>query len=177
MPVFTSQRLKFQHFKAQDSTQLMSIFGDKDVMRYGDGIQTIEWVKTWIAKQQNSYRKFSYGNWVVIHSETSELMGYCGLTYEADVCGKPETTLGYRFAQRYWGNGYATEAVIATLHYSFEILNLKRIVATIDPYNVASIRIAQKAGMTYEQEVMYEGYTHPDHIYVMNKISADISIN
>lgn len=168
MPVFTSQRLKFQQFKTQDSTQLMSIFGDKDVMHYGNGIQDIEWVQTWITKQQNSYQKFDYGNWAVIQNDTSELIGYCGFTYETDVCGKPETTLGYRFAKHYWGNGYATEAVMATLNYSFKILKLKRIVATIDPHNIASLKVAQKAGMTYEQEVMYEGYTHPDHVYVIN---------
>ena len=167
MPVFTSKRLKFRQFKPQDSTQLMSIFGDKDVMHYGDGIQTIEWVKTWISKQQHSYQKFNYGNWAVIQNETSELIGYCGLTYENDVCGKPETTIGYRFAQHYWGKGYATEAVLATLDYSFNTLDLKRIVATIDPHNIASIKVAQKTGMTYEQDVMYEGYTHADHVYVL----------
>jgi RimJ/RimL family protein N-acetyltransferase len=35
----------------------------------------------------------------------------------------------------------------------------------IDPQNVASIRVAEKAGMRYEKEVLLEGYTHPDHVY------------
>ena len=167
MSIFSSQRLRFEKFKSQDSTLLMSIFGDEDVMYFGEGIQTIEWIKAWITKQQTSYQKFHYGNWAVIQNDTSKLIGYCGLTYEADVCGNPETTLGYRFAKQHWGKGYATEAVMATLDYSFNTLNLKRIVATIDPHNIASLKVAQKAGMVYEQDVMYEGYTHPDHVYIL----------
>jgi len=37
----------------------------------------------------------------------------------------------------------------------------------IDPENTASLRVAQKSGMKYEAEVMFEGYTHPDHCYVI----------
>jgi RimJ/RimL family protein N-acetyltransferase len=37
----------------------------------------------------------------------------------------------------------------------------------IDPSNIASIRVAQKIGMMYEKDVMLEGYTHPDHVYVI----------
>jgi hypothetical protein len=25
--------------------------------------------------------------------------------------------------------------------------------------------VAEKAGMAYEQDVTFEGYTHPDHVY------------
>ena len=31
----------------------------------------------------------------------------------------------------------------------------------IDPQNTASIRVAEKADMRYEKDVMLEGYTHP----------------
>jgi RimJ/RimL family protein N-acetyltransferase len=44
---------------------------------------------------------------------------------------------------------------------------MKRLIAIIDPANVASIRVAEKIGMYYEQEVMLEGYTHPDHVYMI----------
>jgi RimJ/RimL family protein N-acetyltransferase len=37
----------------------------------------------------------------------------------------------------------------------------------IDPENTASIRVAEKAGMRYEQDVMLAGYTHPDRLFVV----------
>ena len=39
----------------------------------------------------------------------------------------------------------------------------------IDPDNVASVRVAEKLGMLYEKDVMFEGYTHPDHVYVIER--------
>ena len=44
---------------------------------------------------------------------------------------------------------------------------MKRLIAMIDPSNIASIRVAEKIGMHYENKVMFEGYTHPDHVYAM----------
>jgi len=46
---------------------------------------------------------------------------------------------------------------------------MPRLIALIDPQNTASIRVAQKAGMHYEKEAMLEGYTHPDHVYVITQ--------
>jgi RimJ/RimL family protein N-acetyltransferase len=44
---------------------------------------------------------------------------------------------------------------------------MQRLIAIIDPSNTASIRVAEKIGMHHEAEVMLEGYTHPDHVYVI----------
>jgi hypothetical protein len=46
-------------------------------------------------------------------------------------------------------------------------LRLPRLVAIIDPQNVASIRVAERAGFCYEREVMFEGYTHADRVYAI----------
>ena len=39
----------------------------------------------------------------------------------------------------------------------------KRVVAIVDPNNRQSVRVLQKIGMTYERDVMFEGYDYPDH--------------
>ncbi len=168
MIVTETPRLSLRQFKGKDSTALIDIFGDAAVMRYGDGIQTPAWVRRWILEVQNSYRTWGYGKWAVTNKKT-DLLGYCGLSHADDVCGQSEITLGYRLARRYWGQGYASEAVAATIHYGFDTLGLKRLVATIDPCNTASIRVAEKAGLVYEQDVMFGGYTHPDRVYVLKK--------
>lgn len=166
--ILETPRLILRQFEIEDSDPLQDVFSDEAVMFYGDGVQTPAWVKAWLLRQQDSYEQLGYGNWAVIN-KAGDLIGYCGLSYADDVCGSPEIALGYRLARRYWGRGYASEAVSAAIAYGFDVLGLKRLIATIDPGNTASVRVAVKAGMVYEQDVMYEGYTHPDRVYVLEQ--------
>jgi len=63
----------------------------------------------------------------------------------------------YWLGRVYWGNGYATEAVRATLGFGFETLDLNRIHASYFTRNPASARVMEKAGMRLEG-VMREHY-------------------
>ena len=49
------------------------------------------------------------------------------------------------------------------------MLRLTRLIALIDPANVASIRVAEKAGLRYEADAMLPGYTYPDRVYVITR--------
>jgi RimJ/RimL family protein N-acetyltransferase len=46
-------------------------------------------------------------------------------------------------------------------------LLLPRIVAIVDPENLASLRVVEKIGMTFKREATFQGYTHPDHLYAI----------
>ncbi|MDX1943962.1 MAG: GNAT family N-acetyltransferase [Pirellulaceae bacterium] len=59
-----------------------------------------------------------------------------------------------------------TEAASRMLQHGWQTLQLPRIVAIIDPSNLASIRVAEKLGMHFEKEVTFKNYDHPDHLYV-----------
>ena len=63
--------------------------------------------------------------------------------------------------------GYATEAVRGLLAYSFDALGVLKICATIDPANIASIRVAEKVGMTHTGSVLLPGYSYPDALYTI----------
>ena len=51
--------------------------------------------------------------------------------------------------------------------HDLNTLRLPRIIAIIDPGNLASVRVAEKIGMRFEREIMFDGYTHPDHLYAV----------
>jgi RimJ/RimL family protein N-acetyltransferase len=59
--------------------------------------------------------------------------------------------------------------VTAVRDYAFKTLGIQRLIAIIDPANIASIRVAEKVGMNYEQDVMFEGYAHPDRVYAITR--------
>ena len=144
------------------------VFGDPEVMRFGDGVQTKEWVQNWLHTcLERYYRIWGFGPYAVIEKRSRDVIGYCGLFFFPEINGQPEVEIGYRLARSSWGHGYATEAACAVRDFAFASLSIKRLIATIDPSNAASIRVAEKIGMRYEADVMFEGYDHPDHVYVM----------
>jgi RimJ/RimL family protein N-acetyltransferase len=136
-------------------------------MRHGDGVQTREWIHEWLRNAMEQYDQRGFGPYAVLQQDNKAFLGYCGLFYFPNVNGKPEVEIGYRFARFAWGKGYATEAAIAVRDFAFSDLKLTRLIAIIDPSNAASIRVAEKLGMSHEQELMSEGYTHPDLVYAI----------
>ncbi len=169
MVLLQTERLFLRHFHILDQEPMYRVFGDAEVMRFGDGVQTKAWVHRWLTTcLEQYYQQWGFGPYAVVERSQREVIGYCGLFFFPDVGGQPAIELGYRFARAWWGAGYATEAARAVREFAFHTLGMQRLIAIIDPHNVASIRVAQKLGMQYEREVMFEGYTHPDHVYVIS---------
>jgi RimJ/RimL family protein N-acetyltransferase len=79
------------------------------------------------------------------------------LTRFDDVEGRPEIELGYRLAREFWGAGLATDAARTAPDHAFQILGLRRLIALIDPENLASIRVAEKVHLRFEKEVGFRG--------------------
>ncbi|KUM31441.1 hypothetical protein AQ436_13485 [Arthrobacter sp. EpRS66] len=59
--------------------------------------------------------------------------------------------MGYTLNQDYWGQGLATEVAGLLISIGREKLGLRRIEATCDPQNAASIRVLEKTGFALIQ--------------------------
>ena len=168
--MLTTERLFLRHFHILDAEAMERVFGDPEVMRFGDGIQTREWIKGWIQScLEHYFRTWGFGPYAVVGKHRQEVIGYCGLFFFPDIAGQPEVEIGYRLARFAWGQGYATEAAQTVRNFAFHTLGMKRLIALIDPLNVASIRVAEKIGMHREKEIALEGFTYPDYVYAITR--------
>ena len=168
--IASTERLILRHFHILDVEAMYQVFCDSEVMRFSDGVQTREWVHDWLHTcLERYYQTWGFGPYAIVEKQNSEVIGYCGLFFFPDVNGQPEVEIGYRLVRSAWGKGYATEAVRTIHDFAFSTLGIKRLIAIIDPANMASIHVAEKIGMNYEQEFMREGYTHPDHVYTIHR--------
>ncbi len=106
------------------------------------------------------------GLWATIHKESGKFIGRCGLlpwTIEEQY----DVEVAYTIAEEYWGQGLGSEAAEAILKYGFEKLNLSRLICLIDAENIASQKVAEKIGMTFERKAHDEMGTF--QIYSINK--------
>ncbi|WP_321480303.1 GNAT family protein [uncultured Bacteroides sp.] len=58
--------------------------------------------------------------------------------------------IGYWLGEEYWGNGIMSRAVKEVVEYAFEKLSLHKVFATVFSFNVASMKVLEKAGFTKE---------------------------
>lgn len=58
--------------------------------------------------------------------------------------------IGYTFHPDHWGRGYATEAAQALVHHLFTDVGVTRIESSLHPDNVASARVLEACGLTFE---------------------------
>ena len=48
MVIAETERLILRHFNSFDGEAMDRVFGDAEVMHYGDGLKTREWVRQWL---------------------------------------------------------------------------------------------------------------------------------
>jgi RimJ/RimL family protein N-acetyltransferase len=136
----------------RDFDALHRIFTDPNVMA-SFGIESFprEQMQRWLQRNLDHQRQFGYGLFSVLLKETGELIGDCGLE-QMDVDGQQVAELGYDFRSDVWNRGYATEAACAVRDYAFDVLRLPQLISLIRVGNLASKRVAEKAGMTLAEE-------------------------
>jgi len=81
--------------------------------------------------------------------------------------------IGFDLNEIYWRKDYTTEAVRAVTAYCHDILKMHRVSIRADVNNIASWRVAEKAGMQYEGIARYDFRTWQGFIPEM-KIYASV---
>jgi RimJ/RimL family protein N-acetyltransferase len=150
-------RLILRLFVAEDADALVSVHGDPEVMRFSaDGVKTREQITRFIQKTQAYHRRNGYSQWAIVWKSTGQCIGECGILVQ-HVGGIAEREISYRVSRSFWGRGIATEAATASRIHAFETLRLDRFISIIDPRNVASVRVAERVGMTGEKAEIFHG--------------------
>ncbi|MFJ5972577.1 GNAT family N-acetyltransferase [Streptomyces sp. NPDC093060] len=105
------------------------------------------------------------GYWVVRCHGSDRQLGFCGVK-PMELHGERVLNLFYRFAASAWGQGFAGEAAAAVTAWAHRHLPDLPLIARIRPANVASQRVALRAGLGRAQHLDTEGYDGFDWIYV-----------
>lgn len=105
----------------------------------------------WPGRNLEHQIRYGYGLSSVILKGNGELIGNCGLE-QIDIEGLQVAEPGYEFRSDYWNQCFAMEATLAVRDYAFDILRLPQLISLIRVGNLASKRVAEKAGMTLEEE-------------------------
>lgn len=152
MQILESERLILRHLQMEDLDALFALYGDEEMRRYfPEGTLSLEETREELEYFLNGHPKRpELGLWATVLKENGAFIGRCGLL-PWTIDGRDEVEVAYLIDKAYWGQGLATEAACALVKYGFEQLGLARLICLIDEANVASRRVAEKAGMRFER--------------------------
>ncbi|WP_111708687.1 GNAT family N-acetyltransferase [Lutibacter citreus] len=151
--ILETKRLYLREFESLDGVHFFHLNNNPEVLKYtGDSaFKNIDEANKFI-NNYSDYKLNGYGRWAVCLKDTNEFIGWCGLkldNYEVD--------LGFRFFQKYWGLGYASESAKACVEYGFSKLKIKKIIGRAYIKNKASIKVLQKCNLVFEKDFVYDG--------------------
>ena len=143
-------RVRLRLFTPEDLDALSQIFSKPTVLRYlgkqGDPM-TREETETALLSMISHWRRHGFGRWAVVDKETETLIGCAGLRSFEGV-----GELVYLLDEPFWGVGLATEIARACLRYAFEVQQMNHVIGLIKLQNLASRRVMEKIGMSFEME-------------------------
>jgi RimJ/RimL family protein N-acetyltransferase len=160
-PIIETERLRLRAHTYDDLANCTAMWTDPNVTLYISGTpSTLQ--KTWsgMLAYVGHWTFMGFGYWLLEEKDSAKFVGEIGLAdFKRDIApamrGAPE--LGFALATHAHGKGYATEAALAVVAWSDANLSHAKTVCLINPENMRSLRVAEKAGYrVFEQGLFNE---------------------
>ena len=164
-------RLSLRRPTHEDADAILAVHIDPQTVVHnpGDALATrdeaVHLCQRWI----DHWKHFGFGYWVVRSRDSQACHGFCGIK----VMKFKDTTainLFYRLGPSSWGDGIASEAATCVVTWAVEQVPHYPLIARVRPQNVASQRVAARAGLVRAEHLDSPGLDGDDWIFVSNWI-------
>lgn len=160
-PTLETARLRLRAHGPDDFAACRAIWSDPEVVRHiGGKPSTGEEAWRRLLTYAGLWSLLGFGYWAIEECASGQYIGDIGYAeFQRDVAPSLHRMLecGWALARAAHGNGYASEALAAIETWRRTHFPESRAVCIIAPENVASVRVAEKAGLHRWRETAYHG--------------------
>lgn len=150
MTLIETERLILRKPDAQDVPSLIQFYvSERSAMSGGNVSQSEAVVRAYSMLGHWVHR--GYGLFAITRKGENAAIGMAGPYFPP---GRPETEIGWVLFDGAEGNGYATEAAIATISYAKKTLQWSDIVHYISTDNYRSIAVAERLGSFLDADAL-----------------------
>lgn len=153
VPHLRTSRLLLREYRREDFDDFAAFLADPVAMQ-SSGVEDRRTAWRIFAGGAGAWMLNGAGAWAIELRETGAFVGTVGAFFREDW---PELEIGWNVLRAYWGRGIATEAATEAVRYAFEVRREPCVIAVIRPTNAASVRVAERIGMTHDGEVALFG--------------------
>lgn len=157
MTVLETERLVLREVEEADAAFVLELLNSPGFLEnIGDrGVRTKDEARSYILERMiGSYREHGFGMWLTLQKLDNTPVGLAGLVRRE---GLDMPDVGYAFAPRAWGRGYAQEAAAAVLAHARGPLGIPKLAAITTPENFASMAVLRKIGFTFQGMIQLPG--------------------
>ena len=163
--IFETERLIVRKLVTSDLDAFHKMQSNPKVMQYTTGIvKDLEGHRTELQELISKYDFIDNDFWIyaVERKKDAVFIGTVALVkYE----GNDE--IGYRFLEKFWGNGYGTEACKGLISYCRKN-NFRKLIAYAVDTNIASQKILEKLGFEFVKKQLAEDLQMQETKYQIN---------
>ncbi|MBO7310871.1 MAG: GNAT family N-acetyltransferase [Clostridia bacterium] len=162
MPTLSTERLVLRPMSTKDTYDMYEYACREDVTEFllWSPHPSVAYTRDYLAYIERRYATCDFYDWAVTLADSGKMIGTVGFT-KIDLQNN-SAEIGYVLNPEYHRKGYGFEATSHILSLGFERLELHRIEARFMQGNTASLRLAEKLGMSLE------GY-HKDYMLVIGE--------
>ncbi len=161
-----TERLSLRRPEPGDVAAILAVHSDPRTVTHNrsDALATLAEAEELFGRWDDHWERHGFGYWVVRSRDSPPQLGFCGVKV-AQLRGRPVLNLFYRFAPASWGRGVASEAATAVVRWAEEAEPGRPVIARVRPDNVASQRVAVRAGLVRAEHLDEQGYDGLDWLY------------
>jgi len=161
---FQAERLKIRNLRLSDFPAFHEMQSNPNVMRYTakradteqESQEGLDRCIAHYAKPDNEYRI-----WAVERKLDGAFIGTCAIVEGNEI--------GYRFLEKYWGQGYASEIINPLIDHGLEVLCLPFLFAEVDVRNIASVKVLERSKLMFIKEFFNEESKTQDRMYRLER--------
>jgi RimJ/RimL family protein N-acetyltransferase len=130
---------------------------DPEAMRFITGGEPLsrETAAEILARTRALWDEHGFGPWAALEKGTGHWVGRIGLNLLDDWPGPDKWEVGFELAPEFWGRGLATEGARRAIRYAWEQTSLDRVISVTAPDHLASRRVMEKCGLTFQEELTW----------------------
>ena len=107
---------------------------------------------------KSQYEKSDFYQWGIVPKSFGEVIGTISVVELDERVEKVQ--IGYCIGQKWWNQGYTSEAFAAIISFLFEEVGVNRIEAMYDLRNPGSGKVMEKCGLQYEGMLRQAGWSN-----------------
>jgi RimJ/RimL family protein N-acetyltransferase len=158
-PVIRSERLLLRQWRPEDREPFAALNADARVMEFMPALLPRPQSDALARASEAHFATHGFGPWAVEVPGVAPFIGFVGLVVPAfEAHFTPAIEIGWRLAAEHWGQGYATEAALASARHAFAVAGADGLVSFTTPQNARSRAVMRRIGMTHDPA---DDFDHP----------------